>query len=121
MPENAPNLHNPPLLSDKLTPHWTTPLFISNLAVVYCFIYRRYLGDPEDLIQECTDEILNYAECFKSTGEADLERHLFSIYEMIAKESDDKTALMAFYDSVDILESKLKVHIAKNILKYISF
>jgi len=116
MPENAPNLHNPPVLSDKLTPHWTTPLFISNLAVVYCFIYRRYLGDPEDLIHECTDEILLYGECFKNTGKSDPERHLYSIYEMISKESDDKTALMAFYDSVELLESKLKVHIPEDVI-----
>ena len=121
IPENAPNLHNPPVLSDKLTPHWTTPLFISNLAVVYCFIYRRYLGDPEDLIHECTDEILLYGECFKNTGKSDPERHLYSIYEMILKESDNKTALMAFYDSVELLESKLKVYKAKNFFLEVLF
>ncbi|CAG5104976.1 Oidioi.mRNA.OKI2018_I69.chr1.g1722.t1.cds [Oikopleura dioica] len=112
IPENAPILRNPPLLSDKLTPHWTTPLFVSNLAVVYCFIYRRYLGDPEDLVQECTDEILKYAECFKPAEESDPEHHLYSVFETIAKESDNKTALIAFYDSVEVLENKLKLRSA---------
>ena len=67
------------------------------------------MGDPEDLVHESTDEILLYSECFKNENDSDPERHLFSICEIISKEADEKTALMAFYDAVIILENKIKV------------
>lgn len=108
IPDDAPELRSVPPLSDKMNPHWTTPLYISNLCIVYCFIFRRYLGEPEDLLQESTDELLSMALCFRQ-DDSDPEQHLFSIFELMTKESDYQTALMAIYDSVEILQISLKV------------
>ena len=109
VPDNAPTLRSVPPLPEGKEAHWTTELFVTNLVIGYCFIYRRYLGEPEDLLAESTDELIALVAAFQPAVTLSEGTAVTSIVDAMTTVSDTKSSLVALKDAGELLDSALKV------------
>ena len=105
-----PTLLSVPPLPPAFKPHPTTEFFVADLIVGYCFVYRRYVGEPEDLIVESTDELVEL--CLAFNVEARVDETIFPhlTIQQLAKVADQKTCAIAFEDATLLLDNQLKVN-----------
>lgn len=110
IPECGPVLRLVPSLAVTLTPHWTISVYVTNLLIAYCFIYRRYLSDPEDLLQESSDELIHIALAFNNENKIEeMENSLIDIFKHIEKLSNSEAAFVALQDAKKVTSSVLKM------------
>jgi len=104
-----PALLSVPALPSAFKPHPTTELFVADLIVGYCFVYRRYVGEPEDLIVESTDELVELCLAFNPEARIDETTFLHTTIQQLAKVADRKTCAIAFEDAAQLLDNQLKI------------
>jgi len=112
IPENVPKLVEVPRMGQNAKQiNQMIFLQISELLVVYCFTFERFLHDPEDLIEESSSLLLETSSAFTTEPLPQDRDEIFwkSFDKMRIIAEDDIVALDAFSMAAQLCQKQIKI------------